>query len=105
MTWPIPSPGEHYWVWQRGRCAFCNATPKRLVHDHDHATGLTRGYLCRRCNAVEAASTHPGWKAWRAGCNPATLLSQQESYEGWGYVLPTAVDEHELRAAINRLSA
>ena len=38
--------------WQDGRCAICGDR-ERLVEDHDHATGLTRGYLCHGCNTRE----------------------------------------------------
>jgi hypothetical protein len=39
--------------WQAGRCALCGTTDRSLVEDHDHATGLTRGYLCHSCNTRE----------------------------------------------------
>lgn len=33
----------------------CGARPtSKLVEDHDHETGLTRGYLCRGCNHRES---------------------------------------------------
>lgn len=38
---------------QRGRCAICgdaNNGGRRLVVDHDHDTGCTRGLLCTLCN-------------------------------------------------------
>ena len=38
---------------QDGRCAICLGTDnngKRFDVDHDHATGLIRGLLCRLCN-------------------------------------------------------
>lgn len=35
---------------QQWCCAICKAKPKRLVLDHDHATGKARGYLCGPCN-------------------------------------------------------
>jgi Recombination endonuclease VII len=32
-------------------CQICGNVPKRgLDQDHDHKTGLTRGWLCHRCN-------------------------------------------------------
>lgn len=36
--------------YQYSRCAICNKCPTRLVLDHDHKTGLARGYLCNSCN-------------------------------------------------------
>lgn len=38
--------------WQNGRCAICGHR-SGLVEDHDHVTGLVRGYLCRGCNTQE----------------------------------------------------
>ncbi|MGW1492547.1 endonuclease domain-containing protein [Streptomyces sp. NPDC002402] len=38
--------------WQDGRCAVCGHR-YGLVEDHDHGTGLTRGWLCHSCNIRE----------------------------------------------------
>jgi hypothetical protein len=38
--------------WQAGRCAICGRKA-HLVEDHDHITGLVRGWLCRGCNTQE----------------------------------------------------
>lgn len=43
--------------WQDERCALCGKR-QGLVEDHDHATGLTRGYLCTSCNAREGFAGH-----------------------------------------------
>jgi hypothetical protein len=33
-------------------CALCRKPTTRMVVDHDHETGQTRGLLCRRCNVL-----------------------------------------------------
>ena len=45
------SLGEHYKlvVAQGGRCACCFEV-KKLVIDHNHATGKVRGLVCQGCN-------------------------------------------------------
>ncbi|MDT0270597.1 endonuclease domain-containing protein [Streptomyces sp. DSM 44915] len=44
--------------WQAGRCAVCGHV-RDLVCDHDHATGLVRGWLCRSCNTTEGTNQNP----------------------------------------------
>ncbi|MFD9517676.1 endonuclease domain-containing protein [Streptomyces sp. NPDC059979] len=45
--------------WHGGRCAICGARHAVLVEDHDHVTGLVRGYLCRSCNTREGLDRAP----------------------------------------------
>lgn len=65
-------------LWQRYRCAVCSRKPyeigEGLQLDHDHTTGLARGYLCRDCNRNESGWF---WKRpnpfldWQTGVTPA----------------------------------
>ena len=65
---------------QSGRCAVC-ASPGELQVDHDHATGLTRGLLCRSCNQREGMrGDHPDIDAYRTSPPAAGL--------GWLWALP-----------------
>jgi hypothetical protein len=45
-------------LWQDGRCAICGKT-RDLVCDHDHETGLVRGWLCHSCNTTEGTNQEP----------------------------------------------
>jgi hypothetical protein len=40
--------------WQADRCALCGQKRGKLVKDHDHRTGMMRGWLCHRCNTRES---------------------------------------------------
>jgi hypothetical protein len=44
--------------WQDGRCAICGKA-RDLVCDHDHETGLVRGWLCQSCNTAEGTHQEP----------------------------------------------
>lgn len=44
--------------WQDGRCAICGKD-RELVCDHDHETGLVRGWLCKSCNTGEGTHREP----------------------------------------------
>lgn len=53
----------HYW--QRGLCGVCGQAWTRLLLDHDHQTGLIRGYLCESCNVGEGVGWGGAWHDWR----------------------------------------
>ena len=58
-SWPVTVAADERSLiaWQAGRCAVCGRPA--FNRDHDHATGLLRGYLCRSCNASEGTA-HTG---------------------------------------------
>jgi len=66
--------------WQDGRCAICTRTG-HLVDDHDHATGLIRGLLCRSCNTREGLDRGDTgvFAAYRTK-NPASILDVRIRY-------------------------
>jgi hypothetical protein len=107
LTWD-PPPGRlnsmtDLYLWQDGRCAMCGASteafgpfPLRLLRDHDHATGLPRGWLCRGCNHAEGRggrgpAQDPVWQEYRRR-PPAVLYGIRRLSEGGpvkGFVYPS----------------
>ncbi|MFE9855624.1 endonuclease domain-containing protein [Streptomyces sp. NPDC005780] len=59
--------------WQEGRCAICGKA-RELVCDHDHATGLIRGWLCSSCNTAEGANLEPDTIFARYRERPPTVI-------------------------------
>lgn len=54
------------WEIQGGCCCTCwprVECPDRVL-DHDHATGMVRGWLCRSCNNLEGHAPGPLWDAY-----------------------------------------
>lgn len=52
---PIGNPKDVLAMYHatKGQCAICLQVPdKRLVLDHDHATGVVRGFICGCCNSA-----------------------------------------------------
>jgi hypothetical protein len=88
--------------WQDGRCAVC-LTGRAEVEDHDHATALVRGYLCRSCNTLEgfAAADDNRFDRYRQQ-NPASMLRLEIPFYrpifGWADPEPprSAADQAEL---------
>ena len=73
--------GDSLVEWQNGRCALCGRMDGDLVCDHDHATGLVRGWLCRSCNTREGVNREPGtiFSLYRER-HPASILGVQVRY-------------------------
>lgn len=67
--------------WQNARCAVCEGAAERLDHDHDHDTGLVRGWLCRSCNGREGFRGSSGnrFERYRTR-NPASILGLHLRY-------------------------
>ena len=78
LQWPPPATpfadSEDLRDWQRWRCAMCGTGPV-IECDHDHRTGLVRGYLCRDCNR-SAERRLP----WCTGTTPAGTYGLVELY-------------------------
>ena len=76
--WSQLSAHQQQWLlmrgWHRGRCAICATTLARLVEDHNHETGLTRGFLCQSCNVREGYRWHGVYDKYRER-NPASILA------------------------------
>lgn len=44
-----------------GQCEICGKHVEKLRFDHDHATGLFRGWLCHKCNVGLHYVENPAW--------------------------------------------
>ena len=66
------------WAWHDG-CAICGGIGLRVVEDHDHATGLTRGWLCDPCNGREGYRWRGVYAMYRE-CNPAVIFGFSVRY-------------------------
>lgn len=69
---------ERLQLWQYGRCAVC-CRQTHLVEDHDHESGLTRGYLCGSCNVGEGVNRSPLFSLYRWR-HPTSLLGLEIRY-------------------------
>ncbi len=83
-------------AWHAGRCAACGYRDVRLVDDHDHATGLIRGLLCRSCNGREPYDDGL-FRKYRER-PPAQILGIHlrywDPFRGWAQ--PRAIDPNQL---------
>ena len=69
-----------------GQCALCGR-PGANVEDHDHGTGLVRGFLCGSCNTREGMSRGTGddvFAKYRRR-NPYSMLGLVVPYSGFGW--------------------
>ena len=89
---------EEYLRWRlmgemhKDRCAICGRRTSQPRKDHDHPTGLIRGWLCPSCNTSEGCSRSDGtiYAKYRA-IHPALMCGVREVYHsGWGVLGPVS---------------
>lgn len=109
-SWPVLGRGdrdEWAWLaeWQALRCGICAYKDPRIVMDHDHRTGLIRGWLCRSCNLTEGHahldedSVYTRWRSRSA----ATMLGIRRRYEN--PIFGTDYGEQNVRHDLRRSPA
>lgn len=96
-TWDVPAAADYpnplvsLFQWHAGRCAVCGDHVRVILEDHDHETGLTRGWLCRPCNQAEAIQA--GVYSLYRERHPALILGVTVRYANqrkWGNLKPPA---------------
>lgn len=117
-SWPAPDiptfadedQAERFLLdWHDFRCAICGYLAFDYVTDHDHATGVVRGRLCRSCNVAEGIGAKPVVLKYRQR-NPATILGIRTVYFSpfTGYAEPVPQEDPDekmrrLREAVDRM--
>jgi hypothetical protein len=111
--WPAPltctfadedTAEEFLAKWNR-ECAICGRTGV-LVKDHDHRTGMVRGFLCRSCNIKEGFSSAEVFRRYRER-NPASIFGVSIRYYSpiTGYAEPDTYEPNLDRAPGYALAA
>jgi hypothetical protein len=78
------------------RCAICGSNDSDLVVDHDHWSGLVRGFLCNGCNRIEGswrADLLPLFTRYRRR-HPAAIADYFETYK--------ATSAHQIALSFSR---
>ena len=86
QTPDIVAQGCRFAMFHGGRCAMCGTIDATLVADHDHQSGVLRGYLCGGCNAGEGSrgnASRMSFVGYRHS-HPAVLLNYRERYNAGG---------------------
>lgn len=117
LSWPLPDLANiedrmaALIYWQKGRCAVCglDVPNEPLFKDHDHRTGLVRGFLCRRCNFAEGFGEHPIFDLVEYRARPPTVLFgikvMYESIFGESPITDVRHTREEMREASEKLFA
>jgi hypothetical protein len=78
-NWSTPAmidddPSDQLADFHSGRCGICGSLRASKL-DHDHRSGLVRGWLCRSCNLKEGHADEPAdvFARWRAVPSAAML--------------------------------
>lgn len=110
-TSELPLVRRSIFTKQAGVCPLCGESVPfaSTCLDHDHATGLIRGVLCRNCNGIEGKIKNLVNRA-RKGKPPKDYLGRLVLYwirhetDQWGVLHPLHKTDDEKRLRVNKLA-